>query len=121
MTSPGGKAQKLGGDLASQVHLSWVLPAAPRRGQVMGGIAQGKTLTPLKFQSLGDGNMGKLFCRCRLGLEEDKKGDALIIQRKSPVSDGVSSEGEMLAEMVQAGWSGWSSLQLSNLEQPNTL
>lgn len=47
--------------------------------------------------------MGKLFCRCRLGLEEDKKGDALIIQRKSPVSDGVSSEGEMLAEMVQAG------------------
>lgn len=73
MTSPGGKAQKLGGDLASKVHLSWVLSAAPRRGQVTGGIAQGKALTPLKFQSLGDGNMGKLFCRCRLGLEEDKK------------------------------------------------
>ena len=32
-----------------------------------------KTLTPLKFQALGDGNMVKLFCRCRLGLEEDKK------------------------------------------------
>ena len=43
--------------------------------------------------------MGKLFCRCRLGLEEDKKRDVLIIQRKSPVSDGVSSEGKMLAEM----------------------
>lgn len=82
----------------------------------------GKTLTPLKFQALGDGNMGKLFCRCRLGLEEDKKKrDALITQRKSPVSDGVSSEGEMLAETVQAGWSGLSFPQLSNLEQPNTL
>lgn len=43
MTSPGGKAQKFGGDLASKVHLNWALSGAPRREQVTGGIAQENT------------------------------------------------------------------------------
>lgn len=63
----------------------------------------GKTLTPLKFQALGDGNMGKLFCRCRLGLKEDKKKRCTHYSEEITSFSGVSSEGEMLAETVQAG------------------
>lgn len=38
----------------------------------MGWGHLGWTLTPLKFQALGEGNMEKLFCLGRLGLEEKK-------------------------------------------------
>lgn len=51
--------------------------------------------------------MGKLFCRCRLGLEEEKRQDNKLAmhgfdtQRKSPTSNVVSSERERPGEMAQ--------------------
>lgn len=52
--------------------------------------------------------MEKLFCRCRLGLEEEKRKDNVFIihwldiQRKSPTSDAALSKTEMHGKMAQA-------------------
>ena len=52
-----------------------ILSGAARTGYRTAGSTPGETLTPLKFQALGEGNIGKLFCRIRLGLEEEKRQD----------------------------------------------
>lgn len=94
-------------------HLAEPTPTAPvsradRKGYTAVGPHPGKTLTPLKFQALGEGNMGKLFCRCRLGLEEKTRQDNKLVthgfntQRKSPTSNVVSSERERPGGMAQA-------------------
>lgn len=68
--------------------------------------------------------MGKLFCRCLLGLKEEKRQDSVFvihcldIQRKLPASDAASSKTKMPGEM--AGALG-AALQLGSLQQPNSL
>ena len=76
--------------------------------ELLDGTYPGKALTPLKFQALGEENMAKLFCRCRLGLKEEKRKDNVFvihwvdIQRKSQASDAALSKTELLGEMAQA-------------------
>lgn len=68
--------------------------------------------------------MGKLFCRCLLGLKEEKKKQESVfvihwldIQRKLPASDAASSKTKMPGEMAQAQEAA---LQLCSLQQPDS-
>lgn len=52
--------------------------------------------------------MGKLFCRCLLGLREEKRQDSVCVthgfdsQRELPASDAASSKTKVPGEMAQA-------------------
>lgn len=88
----------------------WLVKSTPTASslELLDGMYPGKALTPLKFQALGEGNMAKLFCRCRLGLKEEERKDNVFVihwldtRRKSLASDAALSKTELLGEMAQA-------------------
>jgi hypothetical protein len=64
----------------------------------MGWGRLGWTLTPLKFQALGEGNMEKLFCLGRLGLEEKRKGQCSGMRCTGEVA--ATQRGPLLRQMA---------------------
>ena len=116
MTSPGGKAQKFGGDLASKVHLDWALSGAPRREQVMGRIARentypseipgfrrwkhGKVVLPLPFRP-GRGQKKK---RCTHYSEEITSFRWSFIRRRDACRNGTGRVKWLKFSTAQQSW-----------------